>query len=56
MRWAFDQGTDELYAGAAEQHPRDHHREAARMEWVGETEKYNDLRLQVYRIRASELT
>ncbi len=26
------------------------------MEWVGETEKYYDLRLQVYRIRASELT
>ena len=25
------------------------------MEWVGETEKYYDLRLQVYRLRKSEL-
>jgi RimJ/RimL family protein N-acetyltransferase len=26
------------------------------MEWVGETEKYYDLRLQVYRLRAAEFT
>lgn len=25
------------------------------MEWVGETEKYHDLRLQVYRVRAGDL-
>ena len=25
------------------------------MEWVGETEKYYDLRLQVYRLRRGEL-
>jgi RimJ/RimL family protein N-acetyltransferase len=25
------------------------------MEWVGETEKYYDLRLQVYRLRAADL-
>ena len=25
------------------------------MEWVGETNKYYDLRLQVYRLRPSEL-
>jgi len=26
------------------------------MEWVGETEKYHDLRLQVFRLRPGDLT
>jgi hypothetical protein len=26
------------------------------MEWIGETEKYHDLRLQVYRLRPGDLT
>jgi RimJ/RimL family protein N-acetyltransferase len=56
MKWAFDQGgIDELFAVA-----RPHNKRAIAtagrlgMEWVGETDKYYDLNLQVYRIRASE--
>ncbi|WP_433163374.1 GNAT family N-acetyltransferase [Kribbella sp. CA-247076] len=57
MRWAFKEGAiDELFAVA-----RPHNERAiatARrlgMEWVGETDKYYDLTLQVYRIRLPEL-
>ncbi|TDD21127.1 N-acetyltransferase [Kribbella turkmenica] len=57
MRWAFKEGgIDELFAVA-----RPHNARAiatARrlgMEWVGETDKYYGLTLQVYRIRAAEL-
>lgn len=56
-RWAFTQDIDELFAVA-----RPHNTRAigtARrigMEWVGETTKYYDLRLQVFRIRPSDLT
>ncbi|WBQ05826.1 GNAT family N-acetyltransferase [Kribbella sp. CA-293567] len=55
-KWAFDEGsTDELYAVARPNNKRAI-ATAARlgMEWVGETDKYYDLNLQVYRIRASE--
>jgi RimJ/RimL family protein N-acetyltransferase len=56
MRWAFEQGTDELYAVARPNNARAiSTAQRLGMEWVGETEKYYDLRLQVYRIRASEL-
>jgi RimJ/RimL family protein N-acetyltransferase len=53
---AFAAGVDELYAVVRPRNAR-----AARtatsigMEWVGETEKYYDLRLQVYRLRRGEL-
>ena len=53
---AFDAGVEELFAVVRPRNER-----AARtatsigMEWVGETEKYYDLRLQVYRLRRGEL-
>jgi RimJ/RimL family protein N-acetyltransferase len=57
MRWAFDQGTDELYAVARPNNTRAiATAKRLGMDWTGETEKYYDLRLQVYRLRASELT
>jgi RimJ/RimL family protein N-acetyltransferase len=57
MHWAFRVGAvDELYAVAR---PGSHRAVAAAlrlgMEWVGETDKYYGLTLQVYRLRASEL-
>lgn len=54
--WAFSQGADELFAVT-----RPHNERAIRlanrlgMQWVGETEKYYDLRLQVFRVRPTEL-
>jgi RimJ/RimL family protein N-acetyltransferase len=57
MRWAFATGTiDELYAVARPQNVRAC--ATARrlgMEWVGETDKYYGLAMQVYRIRGAEL-
>lgn len=57
MRWAFATGTvEELYAVARPQNLRAC--ATARrlgMAWVGETEKYYGLSMQVYRIRAAEL-
>ncbi|WP_020390200.1 GNAT family N-acetyltransferase [Kribbella catacumbae] len=56
MKWAFEEGsTDELFAVARPNNKRAI-ATAVRlgMEWVGETDKYYDLNLQVYRIRASE--
>lgn len=57
IRWAFDEGKiDELFAVA-----RPHNTRAIAtagrlgMEWVGETGKYYNLNLQVYRVRATEL-
>ncbi|MER5968234.1 GNAT family N-acetyltransferase [Streptomyces sp. NPDC002055] len=56
VRWAFEQGVDELFAVA-----RPNNTKAAAtarrigMEWVGETTKYYDMRLNVYRIRPSDL-
>jgi RimJ/RimL family protein N-acetyltransferase len=56
MGWAFKVGSiDELFAVA-----RPHNKRAIAtadrlgMEWVGETDKYYDLTLQVYRLRAAE--
>jgi len=54
-RWAFDQGLDELLAVVRPANER-----AAAMvrrigmEWVGETEKYYGLRLQVFRLRPGD--
>jgi RimJ/RimL family protein N-acetyltransferase len=57
LRWAFKSGSaDELYAVARPKNDRAI--ATARrigMEWVGETDKYYDLTLQVYRIRAADL-
>jgi RimJ/RimL family protein N-acetyltransferase len=57
LRWAFETKTlDELFAVARPNNARAI--ATARrlgMEWVGETDKYYGLDLQVYRIRASEL-
>jgi RimJ/RimL family protein N-acetyltransferase len=54
--WAFDQGIEQVIAlvrpanGRAEATVR-----RIGMEWIGETEKYHDLRLQVYRLRPGDL-
>jgi RimJ/RimL family protein N-acetyltransferase len=57
MRWAFAVGTiDELYAVARPQNLRAC--ATARrlgMEWVGETDKYYGLPMQIYRIRRADL-
>jgi RimJ/RimL family protein N-acetyltransferase len=58
MTWAFKDGAvDELFAVARPNNKRAI-ATAGRlgMQWVGETEKYYDLNLQVYRIRASEFS
>jgi RimJ/RimL family protein N-acetyltransferase len=55
-RWGFEHGMPELFAVS-----RPHNSAAIRvatrlgMQWVGETDKYYDLLLQVYRVRAAEL-
>ncbi len=56
-RWAFDQGIEQVIAVVRPTNER----AAATvrrigMEWVGETEKYHNLRLQQYRLRPSDLT
>jgi RimJ/RimL family protein N-acetyltransferase len=54
--YAFSNGEEEVFAVVRPQNKRGTH--AARrigMEWVGETEKYYDLRLQVFRLRKSDL-
>jgi RimJ/RimL family protein N-acetyltransferase len=54
--WAFDQGIEQVIAlvrptnGRAEATVR-----RIGMEWIGETEKYHHLRLQVYRLRPGDL-
>lgn len=54
--FAFSEGEDELFAVVR---PRNTKGEATArrvgMEWVGETEKYYGLRLQVFRLRKGEL-
>ena len=53
---AFSSGIDELFAVVRTQNSRGAATaERVGMEWVGETEKYYDLRLQVYRLRKGEL-
>jgi RimJ/RimL family protein N-acetyltransferase len=55
-RWAFDQGIEQVIALVRPANTR-----AAAMvqrmgmEWVGETEKYHNLRLQEYRLRPGDL-
>jgi ribosomal-protein-alanine N-acetyltransferase len=54
--WAFEESADELFAVMRPANERAE--KLARrlgMEWVGETNKYYDLRLQVYRLRPSDL-
>lgn len=54
--WAFTQETDELFAVVRPGNARA--AAVARrngMEWVGETDKYFDLTLQVYRLRPDDL-
>jgi RimJ/RimL family protein N-acetyltransferase len=55
-RWAFGQGIEQVMAVARPANAR----AAATvrrigMEWVGETEKYHNLRLQVFRLRPGDL-
>ena len=57
LRWAFqEQGVYEVFSVVR---PRNRRAEAIAkrlgMEWVGETDKYYGLRLQVYRLRAGDL-
>jgi RimJ/RimL family protein N-acetyltransferase len=53
---AFGSGVDELFAVVRTQNGRGAATaQRVGMEWVGETEKYYDLRLQVYRLRKGEL-
>jgi len=54
--WAFDEGLDELFAVVRPGNTRAAavaHRDG--MEWVGETEKYYGLTLQVYRLRPADV-
>lgn len=56
VRWAFEQGLDEMFAVSRERNARAV--ATARrigMEWVGETDKYYGLRLQVFRLRPGDL-
>ncbi|WP_214368715.1 GNAT family N-acetyltransferase [Pseudonocardia sp. H11422] len=56
IRWAFTQDVDELFAVAIPNNTRAIATcERLGMEWVGETAKYYDRTLQVYRIRPSAL-
>jgi RimJ/RimL family protein N-acetyltransferase len=55
-RWAFNQGIEQVIAVVR---PSNTRAEAVvrriGMEWVGETEKYHNLRLQQYRLRPADL-
>ncbi|BCB90573.1 hypothetical protein Psuf_078860 [Phytohabitans suffuscus] len=54
--WAFEEGSDEVFAVTRPANERAG--ATARrigMQWVGETEKYYDLRLQVFRIRPGDI-
>src|SRR5690606_4365273 len=54
--FAFSRGEDEVFAVVRPRNTRS--LATARrvgMEWVGETEKYYDLRLQVFRLRKGDL-
>lgn len=57
IRWAFTQEIDELFAVARPSNTRAiGTAKRLGMSWVGETDKYYNLRLQVFRIRPSDLT
>jgi RimJ/RimL family protein N-acetyltransferase len=52
----FEAGVEELFAVVRPRNTRGARTATSMgMEWVGETEKYYDLRLQVYRLRKGEL-
>jgi RimJ/RimL family protein N-acetyltransferase len=55
-RWAFGKGAGEVFAVVR---PANKRAEATvrriGMDWVGETAKYYDLRLQVFRLRPADL-
>ncbi len=55
-RWAFDQGIEQVIAVVR---PANQRAEAMvrrmGMEWAGETEKYHNLRLQVFQLRPGDL-
>ncbi len=56
MAWAFTQDTDELFAVARPNNTRAiSTAKRLGMQWVGETTKYYGLRLQVYRVRPTDL-
>ena len=56
MRRAFEQGADELFAVARPNNSRAvATAERLGMQWVGETTKYYDLKLQVFRMRPADL-
>ncbi|MEV6901049.1 GNAT family N-acetyltransferase [Amycolatopsis sp. NPDC051372] len=56
IEWAFTQDTEELFAVARPSNTRAiATAKRLGMQWVGETTKYYDLRLQVYRIRHSDI-
>jgi RimJ/RimL family protein N-acetyltransferase len=56
ITWAMSQGVDELFAVARPNNVRAvATAKRVGMEWVGETDKYYGLHLQVYRIRHSDV-
>jgi len=56
IRWAFTQSIDELFAVALPDNTRAvSTAKRVGTQWVGETTKYYDLRLQVFRVRPSDL-
>ncbi|GAA2746379.1 MULTISPECIES: GNAT family N-acetyltransferase [Kitasatospora] len=56
IRWAFSQDVEELFAVARPTNARAiSMAKRLGMQWVGETNKYYGLNLQVYRIRPSDL-
>ncbi len=56
MSWAFTQDTEELFAVARPSNtPAIATAKRLGMQWVGETDKYYGLHLQVYRIRHTDL-
>jgi len=56
-RWAFEQGLEQVIALVRPANARAMATVSRMgMEWIGETEKYHNLRLQVYRLRPADLT
>jgi RimJ/RimL family protein N-acetyltransferase len=55
-RWAFEQGIEQVIAVVRPANTRAMAMvRRLGMEWVGETDKYHTLRLQVYRLRPADL-
>ena len=56
-QWAFGQGIEQVIAVVRPANTRAVATvRRIGMEWVGETEKYHDLRLQQFRLRSADLT